>query len=121
MNVYPFSYNTFTLSNGDSVIQNTPITFNHNLGIIPNIVDMKFICIKENNGYKVGETINNMYTLIPNIGLKSLKEAIDMSVTSLKIYPSTDGNQLMVTSKTGKIVSTAGDQWKVVIYCSRGW
>ena len=121
LNVYPFSYNTFTLSNGDSVIKNTPITFNHNLGIIPNIVDMKFICIKENNGYKVGETINNMYTLIPNIGLKSLKEAIDMSVTSLKIYPSTDGNQLMIMSKTGKIVSTTSEQWKVVIYCSRGW
>ena len=82
---------------------------------------MKFICIKENNGYKVGETINNMYTLIPSIGLKSLKEAIDMSVTSLKIYPSTDGNQLMITSKTGKIVSTTSEQWKVVIYCSRGW
>lgn len=121
LNVYPFSYNTFTISNGDTINKNTPIVFNHNLGVIPNIVDMKFVCLQENNGYKPGDTISNIYTMIPNFGLKSIKEAIDMTVTSLKLIPTFNSNKLMITSKTGQIAEISNEQWKVVIYCSRGW
>lgn len=124
---YPFCYNTFTISNENySIAKNTPITFNHSLGIIPNIIDYKFICTTANNGYQVGDIISDIYTK-DAVGLRSIKNLTSIDVLKIILYPGyTSDNLYVVCNDTGsadyrKLVTTSNGYWKVQFYCSRGW
>lgn len=124
---YPFCYNTFTISDGSySVAKNTPITFNHSLGIIPNIIDYKFICTTANNGYQVGDIISDIYTK-DAVGLRSIKNLTSIDVLKIILYPGYTSDDLYVvcndTSSADyrKLVTTSNGYWKVQFYCSRGW
>ena len=124
---YPFCYNTFTVSDGDySIAKGVPITFNHSLGVIPNIVDYKFICTTANNGYQVGDIISDIYTK-DAVGLRSIKNLTSIDVLKVILYPGYTSDDLYVvcndTSSANyrKLVATSNGYWKVQFYCSRGW
>lgn len=115
---YPFCYNTFTLSDETSVAINTPITFNHNLGVIPNIIDVKFRCLVANNGYSVGDYTSHLYV---NGNLR-LNDFFNLTVTQVTLRPGVAGNTISVRNKaTGVLGTTSNGQWAAIIYCSRGW
>lgn len=118
---YPFCYNTFTLSNETNVSVNTPILFNHNLGIIPNIINVKFRCLVANNGYAAGDYTDNIYVTDSN-GMHSIKDSIGISVTTVKLWPGLAGSTLKVKNQAnGTFGNTSNAQWAAIIYCSRGW
>lgn len=118
---YPFCYNTFTLSEETSISKNTPITFNHNLGVIPNIIDVKFRCLVANNGYSAGDYCSNLYCSDTN-GLTSIKDSLDSTVTSVKMWPGTPNSTLYVKNKnTGALGTINNAEWAMIVYCSRGW
>lgn len=123
LNVYPFCYNTFTLSDDDKlIIKNTPITFDHNLGIVPNIINIKFKCLKENNGYLVGDYISEIYTNIPDLGLRSIKDIYNLSVTSLQLNTGLATDTLKIYNKARTaLVDVVDEDWSAIIYCARGW
>ena len=141
---YPFCYNTYTVSDNKTtwilsgsdrsytteISKNTPITFDHNLGLIPNVVNVKFVCLSANNGYSIGDYIDNIYAL-ETIEIDSddsiteftnIKDSISITTTSIKIYPGTATSTLFVKHKTtGSLVPTSNGKWGIIIYCSRGW
>lgn len=141
---YPFCYNTFTVSDDKTtwilsgadktytiaIAKNTPLTFDHNLGLIPNVVETRFVCLATNNGYSVGDYIDNIYAL-ETIDLGSdesvsefvnIKDSINTTVTSLKMYPGTATSTLFVRNKaTGALVPISNADWGIIVYCSRGW
>lgn len=160
INCYPFCYNTFTISNIDipdqdpsdphivtypiwvinsgeklytnKIAKNTPITFEHNLGLIPNIIKIKFRCIEENNGYSVDDYITDIYfaediedpqtSEVIGRNLTSICSTYDLTMTTLKLWPGVNSNTLYVRNKiTGSFGSVSNNQWAIVIYCSRGW
>lgn len=127
LTVYPVCYNTFTISDQNYVLSaNSPLTFNHNLGIIPNIIDIKFKCKTANNGYTIGETVSDIYTL-DAIGLRSVKNLIDINVLNITLYPAYTTDKFYIISKDTsdanyhKLVEVDGSKWQVIFYCSRGW
>ena len=118
---YPFCYNTFTISDDSAISLNTPITFNHNLGVIPNIIQVKYICASDNNGYVSGEYISNIYSK-DSVGTTSIGDSIDSTVTTVRLHPGSSGSMLYVKHKTTNLLSSISNgQWKAIIYCSRGW
>ena len=130
----PFCYNTFTISddncfvspNTNILTENTPITFNHNLGVKPNIIDIKFECINATNGYSVGDIISDIWTKDTQ-GLRSVKSIISTSITDIEIYPCFTGDDFYIidndtsSATYRKLTTTTGSSWKVIIYCARGW
>lgn len=145
---YPFCYNTFTISDKDIIIAgsdeeqidypiytisgstkvysnkialNTPIYFDHNLGVIPNVIDVKFRCLVANNGYAVGDFANNMYSK-QSTDIISVKDCITTTITQVVLRPGYTGATLYVRNKaTGALGTVSNNDWAVVIYCSRGW
>lgn len=139
LTVYPFCYNTFTYSDShtmrywnsnaspaawaysENVVLDRILYFDHNLGLIPNIVQVKFMCLVANNGYSVGDYIDNMYGS-DNSGLNSIKDSLETTVTSIKLHCGVSSKALYVKNKnTGVLATTSSNYWKVIIYCSRGW
>lgn len=133
---YPFCYNTFTISddntfpgqgNTNILSQNTPITFNHNLGIVPNVVDIKFQCLEDDtNGYNAGDIVSEIWTKDTQ-GLRSVKSIISADVLNLTMYPCFTSDSFYIidndssSSTYRQLTTTNGSKWKVIIYCSRGW
>lgn len=145
---YPFCYNTFTISdkeiiiaqssqnqidypiytiNGSTkeytneIVLNTPLYFDHNLGIVPNIVDIKFLCLEANNGYAVGDYINNIYSKHGS-DLISVKDCLSTTITQIVLKPGYPSANLYVRNKsTGDLGAISSNQWAAIIYCSRGW
>ena len=118
---YPFCYNTFAGSGDISVSKNTEIEFLHNLGLIPNIIDIKFVCLIANNGYSVGDYINNIYASETQ-GLISIRDSVLTTVTQVKLWPGTASSTLYVRNKSTHVLgSISNGQWAAIIYCSRGW
>ena len=118
---YPFCYNTFTISDIYKISQNDPIVFNHNLGIMPNIVNAKYVCLVANNGYAVGDTVTEIYTRT-SMGLIPLLDAEGLTVTDITINPGSSGQALYIRSKSTKLpVQINNEDWGMIIYCSRGW
>ena len=121
LNCYPFCYNTFSISNEQTISLNTPIYFNHNLGIIPNIINVKFKCLVANNGYSVGDYIDNIY-MVDSTGTTSIKDVILSTVTSIKLWPGNTSSTLYVKNKNSGILGTVSNgNWSAIVYCSRGW
>ena len=121
LTVFPFCYNTFTISDPLPVSQNTPIVFNHNLGVTPNIIDVQFQCRTANNGYSVGDIVSDLYCDTGS-GIRSVKTFTELTVTTAKMLPSLASNQLKVYNKAGtSLANTSNAQWNAIIYCSRGW
>ena len=137
---HPFCYNTFSISDENttwanigsvktytvSVAKNTPLTFDHNLGVVPNIINIKFQCLENStNGYSAGDFVDNIYsleTINTTTNLINIKDLITASVTSITLWPGTASSTLMVKNKvTGAIESTSNNKWAAVMYCSRGW
>lgn len=138
LNIYPFCYNTFSISDDNTfnkddndepintLIPNTPIVFKHNLGIMPNIIDIKFECIDAVNGYNTGDIINDIWTNDIQ-GLRSVKSIINSDLLNMTIYPCAlnglfyiiDNDSSSLTYR--QLTATDGTKWKIVIYCSRGW
>lgn len=135
----PFCYNTFSISNintvrywdtsldpaawaySEAVILNRTLIFDHNLGLIPNIVNVRFQCLSANNGYAAGDTIDNIYAS-DSIGLNSIKDSINTDLTVITLHCGIGAQHLYVKNKTtGVLGITTDNQWKVIIYCSRGW
>lgn len=140
---YPFCYNTFTISDENTtwiinsgtktytniISKNTPITFDHNLGLVPNIVNIKYQCLEAINGYSAGEYIDDIYAL-EEIEIDSdetikefvnIKDLISATVTSVTLWPGTSTSTLYVRNKSGSLEPTQNSKWAVIIYCSRGW
>ena len=118
---YPFCYNTFTISEDQTISLNTPITFNHNLGVVPNIMQVKYICTSANNGYSVGDCVSNIYCL-DSIGTSSISDSLESTVTTITLHPGYSNSTLYVKNKTTSILSPISNgDWKATIYCSRGW
>lgn len=121
LNCYPFSYNTFSISEAQNVILNTPINFNHNLGVIPNIIDVKFVCLVANNGYSVGDYTSNIYSKESG-DIIGIRECMDTTVTKTTLRPGYLGASLYVRNRTnGTLSEINANQWAAIIYCSRGW
>ena len=121
---YPFCYNTFTISDESNVTLNSTITFNHNLGIVPNIVNIKFLCLADNNGYSAGDIVDNLY-MNDSVAVSSIKDSVETTVTSIKLHPGVASGGLWVKNKItgafGQIDNTGSIKWAAIIYCSRGW
>ena len=132
---YPFSYNTFTYSDNkttyhinnsekelkETIAVNDTLYFDHNLGIIPNIVKVKYQCVTANNGYSVGDYIETMYAS-DTVGLTSINDSISVTITTVTLHPGSVGSTLYIKHKsTGALSSTSNGHWKAIIYCSRGW
>lgn len=124
---HSYCYNTFTISEQNVLNTNTPISFNHNLGMIPNIINVKYICLETNNGYNVGDSIDNMYSVdedsdesteVPFI-ISSVNDTLSTNDRELTLRP---GSTLYVRNKTtNKFSIVENGKWAVIIYCSRGW
>lgn len=121
---YPFCYNTFTISDETNVALNSDIIFNHNLGVIPNVINVKFKCLADNNGYSAGDVVDNIY-MNDVTGITSVKDTLETTVTSIKLHPGVSGKNLYVKNKStgvlGIIDNTGSIKWAAIIYCSRGW
>ena len=127
---YPFCYNTFAISDVIEVSQNNLISFNHNLGVIPNIINAKFICLNDNNGYSEGDVITEMYsgtpieysTLTLGYSYTSVKDAYSLTVTNITLNPGNTTDNLFIKHKSSKtLVQATNGDWGIVLYCSRGW
>ena len=124
---YSYCYNTFTISDQTLLAKSSPITFNHNLGLIPNIVNVKYICLEANNGYNVGDSVDNIYSVdedsdesdeVPFI-ISSVNDTLSSNDRTLTLRP---GSTLYVRNKmTNKFSIVENGKWAVIIYCSRGW
>lgn len=138
---YPFCYNTFTYSDNkttyhinsgtkqlkETIAVNDTLYFDHNLGVIPNIVKVKYQCVAESSesgdsdGYSVGDYIDTMY-VSDTIGLASINDSISTTITTITLRPGSSTSTLYVRHKiNGNLVPTTDGRWKAIIYCSRGW
>ena len=118
---YSFGYNNFTISDPIEVEKHTQIQFYHNLGIIPNIVNIKFVCLSANNGYAVGDTIDNIYAS-DSEGLTTIKDSLETTFNYISVLPGTNSSNLYVKHKTtGSLEEISDSQWAAIIYCARGW
>lgn len=121
LTVKPFCYNTFTFSDEFEVNQNEPIVFNHNLGIMPNVITARYICLVNNNGYTAGDVITEMYA-DTSLGAIPLLDSHEVTTTSITLNPGATTQALYVRHKTSHLPVQVNDgDWAVVIYCSRGW
>lgn len=135
LNIYPFCYNTFTISddntfpgegNTNILSPNTPITFNHNLGVEPNIIDIKFQCIDDVNGYSAGDIVSNIWTKDTE-GLRTVKSIISSDLLNTTIFPCALNDDFYVidndtsSATYRKLTTTDGTKWKAIFYCARGW
>lgn len=118
---YPFCYNTFTFSDEFVISQNDPIVFDHNLGVIPNIINARYVCLEDNNGYTAGDIITEMYTATSYCTF-SLLDATELSITSLKLNPGSTTQSIYIRHKETHLpVQVPDGKWAMIIYCSRGW
>ena len=127
---YPFCYNTFSISDELPIYLNGDIQFNHNLGVKPNIVNIEYVYIKDSSdesdedddtGYSYGECTNNLY-VSDVIGLTSVNDYTNKTITRLTLHVGSTTSKLYVRNKlTGVVTETDPENWKAIIYCSRGW
>lgn len=144
---YPFCYNTFTYSDEkttyhinsgtkelkETIAVNDILYFDHNLGVVPNIIKVKYQCvgldsdsddsdgIDDGNGYSIGDYVDTLY-VSDTIGLTSVNDSISSSITTITLHPGASGSTLYVKHKlNGNLVPTSNGKWKAIIYCSRGW
>ena len=139
LNCYPFCYNTFTYSddkttyhiNGgvkelkETIAVNDTLYFDHNLGLIPNIVKVRYQCVDANeintSGYSAGDYIDTMY-VSDTLGLTSINESLAVTITTVTLHPGSAGSTLYIKHKTtGALTATSNGSWRAIIYCSRGW
>jgi hypothetical protein len=97
----------------------TPVSKNHNIGVVPRIFDFVINCTTTNNGWAVGDEINSK-SMISYNGASDTVPCVGASTKTVVL--NTSGYPFYTLNKsTGAILVVTAASWKYRMTADRGW
>jgi hypothetical protein len=97
----------------------TPVSKNHNIGVVPRIFDFVINCTTTNNGWAVGDEINSK-SMISYNGASDTVPCVGASTKTVVL--NTSGYPFYTLNKsTGAILVATAASWKYRMTADRGW